>query len=225
MTPEDRKKFAARALPLVDLTDLNEGCNHDDIDLLCKRAQTPHGDVAAICIWPRYVAYAHKLLNRNGIRIATVVNFPGGNQSVDMTVAETRAAIADGAAEIDLVMPYGAFRDGDTGQANDMIKSIRRVCVGDVLLKVILETGELKKPELIGAASALAIAAGADFIKTSTGKVSVNATLTSAEIMLSKIADGHLVCSEELRRPTNGQEQPLNLLGSTPASIPSDVES
>ena len=180
-----------RALPLVDLTDLNEGCNHDDIDRLCKRAQTPYGNVAAICIWPRYVAHAHKRLSGTGIPIATVVNFPGGNQSVDMTVAETRAAISDGAAEIDLVMPYRAFIDGNNAVVSDMITAVCHVCDEGILLKVILETGEMPEPEYVVRASKLAINAGAGFIKTSTGKVSVNATLVSAEIMLSVIADGH----------------------------------
>ena len=191
MTTEERKQVASRALPLVDLTDLTEGCNRDDIDRLCERAQTPHGNTAAICIWPRYVAHAHKRLSGTGIPIATVVNFPGGNQSVDMTVTETRAAIDDGAAEIDLVMPYGAFREGDTEATNTMIKAVRTACRDDVLLKVILETGELKDPDLIKSASTLAISAGADFLKTSTGKVSVNATLSTAKIMLSTVADGH----------------------------------
>jgi len=189
MTPEERKRVAARALPLVDLTDLNEGCNHDDIDRLCKRAQTPHGNVAAICIWPRYVAHVHKQLSGTDIPIATVVNFPGGNQSVDMTVAETRAAIADGAAEIDLVMPYGAFRDGDTETAREMIDAVRSACGSTILLKVIIEAGELSDIKLIAAANDLAISAKADFTKTSTGKTNVSATLTSAEIMLTGIKE------------------------------------
>ena len=105
MSPNERKLAAARALPMIDLTDLTENCNHDSIEALCTRAQTEFGPVGAICIWPRFVAHAHKLLVRSGIPIATVVNFPGGNQSVDMTVVETATAIADGVNEIDLVMP------------------------------------------------------------------------------------------------------------------------
>lgn len=191
MTSDERKAVAERALALVDLTNLNENCNHTDIDALCERAQTKHGNVAAICIWPRYVAHAHQQLRGTDIPIATVVNFPGGNQGVDMTVTETRAAIDDGAAEIDLVMPYRAFRDGDTEAASEMIRAVHSACGDETLLKVILETGELGEDELIRSASELAIKAGADFIKTSTGKVSVNATLTSAKTMLTVIADGH----------------------------------
>lgn len=188
MNPQDRKLVAARALGMVDLTDLNEDCNHAAIDTLCARAQTPFGHVAAICIWPRYVAYAQKRLAGSGIPIATVVNFPGGNQSIEMTKAETETAIADGADEIDLVMPYQAFSKGDELTARHMVSSISETCRGRALLKVILETGELGTPGLIETASQLAIACGADFIKTSTGKVETNATPKTAEIMLNVIA-------------------------------------
>ncbi|MDD9908266.1 MAG: deoxyribose-phosphate aldolase [Ahrensia sp.] len=191
MTPENRKLAAVRALPLVDLTDLTEGCSLADIDALCERAQTPHGPVAAICIWPRYVARGNRNLRGTGIPVATVVNFPGGNQSIDMTVIETRTAIDDGAAEIDLVMPYGAFRAGNHQAATDMIEAVRSTCGSDALLKVILETGELADDALIRGATHMAIAARADFVKTSTGKVQVNASLDSARIMMSCIADGH----------------------------------
>ena len=117
-----------------------------------------------------------------------MVNFPGGNQSIEMTRAETEAAIADGADEIDLVMPYQAFSSGDETAARQMISSISETCTRRALLKVILETGELETTDLIERASLLAIGCGADFIKTSTGKVAVNATPKTAEIMLNVIA-------------------------------------
>jgi len=187
LTQEERKQVAQRALSLVDLTDLNENCTHEAIDALCVRAQTPFGPVAAICIWPRFVSHAKKQLRGTNIPIATVVNFPGGNQDVDITRAETRAAIEDGAGEIDLVMPYQAFRAGDLPRAQTMVRSIAETTKDRALLKVILETGELQDPELIRSASEMAIEAGADFIKTSTGKVDVNATLDSTKIMLDVI--------------------------------------
>ena len=90
MTPEHRRQTAERSLPLLDLTDLNADCTHDDIDRLCERAQTPHGTVGAICIWPRYVAHAHSKLAGTDIPIATVVNFPDGNQDVDITTGRNR---------------------------------------------------------------------------------------------------------------------------------------
>lgn len=189
MTPEERKSVAGRALPLVDLTDLTDNCNHEAIDDLCARAQTPFGPVGAICIWPRYVAHAHKVLRGTGIPIATVVNFPGGNQDIDMTVAETVAAINDGADEIDLVMPYGALKQGDEATAAAMLVAVRTATQDKALLKVIIETGELGDPELIRKASDMALTSGADFIKTSTGKVAVNATPEAAEIMIQAIHD------------------------------------
>lgn len=189
MDSSNRQSIATRALPMVDLTDLTDTCNHDAIDALCKRAQTPFGPVGAICIWPRYVAHAKKRLRGTGIPIATVANFPGGNQGVDMTVAETLGAIDDGADEIDLVMPYRAFMAGDEAAARAMMVAIRTATANTALLKIILETGELEDAALIRRASDMAIAAGADFIKTSTGKVAVNATLETAKLMLKAIAE------------------------------------
>lgn len=189
MSPEERKRAAERALPMVDLTDLSENCNHEAIETLCTRAQTEFGPVGAVCIWPRFVAHAHKLLSRSGIPIATVVNFPGGNQSVDMTVVETATAIADGADEIDLVMPYQALKTGQDEDVKKMLVAVREVSSKKALLKVIVEAGELGDETLIRKASDLAIEAGADFIKTSTGKVPVNATPAFAEIMIQAISD------------------------------------
>lgn len=187
MTIANRKSIAERAIGLVDLTDLNEGCDEAAISALCQRAQTPHGPVGAICIWPRFVAYARSCLAGSGIPIATVVNFPSGNETIDDTVKLTSRAISDGANEIDLVMPYSDFLNGNISSAREMVDAVRKTCGDSVLLKVILETGELKGAEQISAASDLAISAGADFIKTSTGKVAVNATLDAAEIMLNAI--------------------------------------
>jgi deoxyribose-phosphate aldolase len=189
MAPNSRKAIARRALGLVDLTDLNDHSDEAAIDNLCARAQTEHGPVGAICIWPRLIAHAKKQLEGTGIPIATVVNFPGGEETVDQVRADTMRAVEDGADEIDLVIPYGAMIAGDLGTVQAMVNAIRAATSGKALLKTILETGELKDPALIRQASDLAIDAGADFIKTSTGKVSENATLKSAEIMLRAIAD------------------------------------
>ena len=186
----NRAETAARALSLVDLTNLNGDCTHEDIDRLCDRAITPRGAVAAVCIWPRFVSHAHSRLGGT-VPIATVVNFPDGGTHSEITVVETRQAVRDGAAEIDLVLPYGAFAEGDRATAERMVRAVREEVSaqnGDALLKVILETGELKSEALIREASRLAIECGADFIKTSTGKVAENATLRSAEIVLEEIA-------------------------------------
>jgi deoxyribose-phosphate aldolase len=179
---------AKRALSLLDLTDLTDDCDAAAIEKLCAQAQTPFGTTAAICIWPRFVAQARGILGPgHAVKIATVVNFPSGDLAVGTVIAETKQAIADGADEIDLVIPYRDFIAGDEGAVTDMVSAVKTVCPSPVILKTILETGELKDPALIREASDLAIAAGADFIKTSTGKVSVNATLQAAEIMLNAI--------------------------------------
>ena len=189
MKQKSRKEIAQRALGMVDLTDLTDNCNKAAIEDLCRRAQTPFGPVGAICIWPRYVAHAHKLLRGTGIPIATVVNFPDGNQSIDITVAETRAALDDGALEIDMVIPYQMLKKNEEARVQAMLVAIRTATADKALLKVIIEAGELEEEALIQRASDLAIQAGADFIKTSTGKVPVNATPEFAKIMINAIAD------------------------------------
>lgn len=185
-----RKETASRALGLIDLTNLNDDCTPEDIDALIEQAATHFGNVAAICIWPRFVAQARKKLGDNGdIRIATVVNFPSGDDDERSVLHETKDAVAAGADEIDLVMPYKALAAGDEAGARSMIATIRAATEGVALLKVIIEAGELKLPALIEKASAIALEEGADFIKTSTGKVAVNATPETAGIMLSVLKD------------------------------------
>ena len=178
---------ARRALALIDLTDLNAHSSSEAVATLCQKAVTPFGKVAAICIWPRFVKGAKPLLQGTGVKIATVVNFPDGGEDSAPVVMETEKAIKDGANEIDLVFPYRAFMKGEHDLAGEQIAIIASVCTGRALLKVIIETGELKDQKLVNAASELAIEEGADFIKTSTGKVQFNATLASAETMLKAI--------------------------------------
>ena len=178
---------ARLALTCLDLTNLNDDCTPEEIEALCERAFTPFGHVAAICIWPQFVAQAAGLLAGKPVRIATVVNFPAGGEDRDAVIAETEAAVADGASEVDLVMPYR--RVGDDPDLVYGVVAGTRAAAGKALLKVILEAGELGDEALIRKASEIAIDAGADFIKTSTGKVAVNATPEAARIMLSVIAD------------------------------------
>lgn len=179
--------FARRALPLLDLTDLSDACTEAAVDALCAKARA--GGVAAVCVWPHVVARAREALARTDVRVATVINFPAGGEDVARAVADTTAAIEDGADEIDLVMPYRAVLRGDTAPARAMIEAVRAVCDRGRLLKVILETGTLACPEAITAASRLALSAGADFLKTSTGKSPVSATPEAARAMLEVIRD------------------------------------
>ncbi len=183
----DRANVARRALVCLDLTNLETDCDAAAIDDLCRRAQTPEGSVAAVCVWPRFAGQAKDLLARTGIRVATVVNFPGGDGPIEAVKAETRDALGDGADEIDLVVPWRRLVTGDASAIAATVREIKDVC-GDAPLKAILETGELNDPALIALAAEAAIDGGADFLKTSTGKVRVNATPQAAEILLDTIA-------------------------------------
>ncbi|MXU66117.1 deoxyribose-phosphate aldolase [Oceanomicrobium pacificus] len=184
----DLETVAARALACLDLTNLNDTCTEADIDALCAKAQTPHGPTAAICIWPAFVAQARAKLSGTGIRIATVVNFPGGSEDAAIVAEMVRKAVDDGADEIDMVIDYRALKGGAEAPVTDGVKAVISAA-RPARVKAILETGELQDPALIRRAAELALAAGADFIKTSTGKVPVNATPEAAEIMLEAIRD------------------------------------
>lgn len=187
----DIKAAALRALKLMDLTTLNDDDTDAKVIALCHDAKTAVGNTAAICIYPRFIPIAKKTLREQGtpeVRIATVTNFPHGNDDIAIAVAETKAAIAYGADEVDVVFPYRALIAGDEQIGYELVKQCKEAC-GDILLKVIIETGELKEAALIKKASEISIKAGADFIKTSTGKVPVNATPEAAEIMLTVIRD------------------------------------
>ncbi|MBK3405831.1 deoxyribose-phosphate aldolase [Methylorubrum populi] len=187
LSPQDAAGVARRALPLLDLTDLSDAPTATAAEDLCGRARA--SGVAAVCVWPDFVAGCVRALCGSGVRVATVINFPQGGDDVARAVAETRATLADGADEIDLVLPYRALMRGDADGARAMVAAVRDVCPGR-LLKVILETGELEEPALISRASRLSLEAGADFIKTSTGKTPLSATLPAAEIMLEAIRAG-----------------------------------
>lgn len=178
---------ARRALALLDLTDLSDNADEAGLAALCARAVGAPGPVAAICIWPRFVAQARTMLGRAPVRIATVVNFPQGESTGADVLAETQGAVAAGADEIDLVLPWRAFLAGDAAGAEAMVRAVKVSCDGRTL-KVILETGEYPDLDRVRAASELAIAAGADFIKTSTGKTAHSASLPATRTMLEVIA-------------------------------------
>lgn len=188
----DLNARSRQALQLMDLTSLNEDDTAEKIITLCHQAHTEAGNTAAICIYPRFIPIAKKTLKSlglNDVTVATVTNFPAGGDDIDIAVSETKAAVAYGADEVDVVFPYRALMDGNESVGEQLVRCCKEVCGNDVLLKVIIETGELKDTALIRKASEISIAAGADFIKTSTGKVAVNATPESARIMLEAIRD------------------------------------
>ncbi len=182
----DLTAMAARALACLDLTDLSDDCDEEAIATLCRRAVTPHGSVAAICIWPRFVTLAKAQLAPD-VKVATVVNFPSGNEPAEQVMEMTERAVLDGADEIDMVIPYRALLEGRPEQVPARIERVRRAAEY-APVKAILETGVLETDENIRLASELAIEGGARFLKTSTGKVSINATLGAAQAMLETIA-------------------------------------
>lgn len=186
-------EHAARmALSMMDLTSLNDSDTDASIATLCRKTKTPFGSPAAICIYPAFIETAERALREAGmrdrVRIATVTNFPDGCVNVERATRETRAAVIAGADEVDVVFPYKALINGDAEAGRALVAACRDACEGK-LLKVILETGELKEPALIRRAADIALEAGADFLKTSTGKVEVNATLDAAEILLTAIRE------------------------------------
>lgn len=187
--PSDMKAVAGRALGLLDLTSLNDDDDAAAIDNLCTRARTAFGPVAAVCIWPRFVAQAKEHLHGNGIKVAAVANFPAGGDDLALALQDTREILGEGGDEVDLVMPYNRWLAGDREAAKEMIASVKQTCGDKARLKVILETGKLGDRERIYDASRDAIAAGADMIKTSTGKIAISATLEAAEAMLLAIKD------------------------------------
>ncbi|MGB0498596.1 MAG: deoxyribose-phosphate aldolase, partial [Rubricella sp.] len=174
------------ALSCLDLTNLNDDCTEADIEALCARALTDHGPVAAVCIWPRFVSLAEAILHTTGVRVATVVNFPTGLEPVEDVIAMTEKAVADGADEIDLVVPWPKLMEGYPAEVTAMVARVKEAA-GSAKLKAILETGMLGDAGLIRQACELALEGGADFLKTSTGKVPVNATLQSGRLLLEAI--------------------------------------
>lgn len=182
----NRAESAHRAIGLIDLTDLSDDHGADGIDELCRRARE-HG-TAAVCVWAEHVGRCVELLIGSEVRVATVVNFPSGDETVDDVIAMTQTALAAGADDIDLVLPYLAFLAGDSARPGAMVEAIAALVEPPALLKVILETGAYPDTETVGAAARLAIASGADFVKTSTGKIPQGASLDAARVMLGEIA-------------------------------------
>jgi deoxyribose-phosphate aldolase len=175
------------AIQCLDLTSLNDTDTEDDIRSLCQQAITPLGNVAAICLAPEFVDFAKRTLVDPSIEIATVANFPSGNDTPAQVLACVKTALFDGATEIDVVLPYQAYANGDTETAIALIADVKKLC-GKITLKVILESGALTPAQIAGASKDCLIA-GADFLKTSTGKIAQGASLAAAKIMLTALKE------------------------------------
>jgi deoxyribose-phosphate aldolase len=189
MSPDVTAALARRLLGLLDLTNLEATCGPAEIKALCAKAVDPHGAVAAVCLWPQFVGEAKRAMAEDHIRIATVVNFPAGGEDLERVLDDIGEALQDGADEIDLVLPYKAFLRGDAALAADMVREAKGVVGEARVLKVILETGAFPDAAAIAQASRLAVGAGADFLKTSTGKIAVSATPEAAKAMLGVIRE------------------------------------
>jgi deoxyribose-phosphate aldolase len=183
------------AIRMIDLTTLEGADTPGKVRALSTKAMQPDpGDpsipsVAAVCVYPSLVSVARRTLSGSTVNVASVATaFPSGQAPLEVKLADVRAAVKAGADEIDMVIDRGAFLSGRLGQVYDEVVAVKEAC-GDAHLKVILETGELGTYDAVRRASLVAIAGGADFIKTSTGKVSPAATLPVTLCMLEAIRD------------------------------------
>jgi deoxyribose-phosphate aldolase len=182
-------------LSMIDLTTLEGQDTPGKVQQLCQKAIHLHDSmpglprVAAVCVYPTMVGVAKKALGDHDIKVASVATaFPSGMAPRQIKLEETRIAVEDGADEIDMVISRGAFLGGEYNYVFDEIAAIKEAC-GDAHLKVILETGELGTLDRVRRASVLAMHAGGDFIKTSTGKIQPAATLPVTLVMLQAIRD------------------------------------
>ncbi|HEX6700116.1 MAG TPA: deoxyribose-phosphate aldolase [Gaiellaceae bacterium] len=193
---KDAKLWALElAVRVMDLTTLEGADTPGKVAALCSKALRPDPadgtvpSVAAVCIYPNLVAAAVERVRGSGVRVASVATaFPSGQSPLDVKLAEVRDVVDLGADEVDMVIDRGAFLSGRYAKVYDEIVRVKEAA-GEAHLKVILETGELGTYDNVRRASLLAMAAGADFIKTSTGKLSSAATLPVALVMLEAIRD------------------------------------
>ncbi|MEY2446157.1 MAG: deoxyribose-phosphate aldolase [Ilumatobacteraceae bacterium] len=195
LTATDRYRQAARALACLDLTSLNLDDTPERIDALCDRALLPAPGIelhpAAVCIYPRFVSQAVARLQGSGIAVAAVANFPLGTSSITRVADEAEQALTDGANEIDVVFPFRAYMAGDHSGPAELVHRVAILCHRgrSAVLKVILETGVLHDAAMIKAAARVAVNNGADFLKTSTGKLEPAATPAAAQALLEVIVD------------------------------------
>ncbi len=198
-------------LNMIDLTTLEGKDTKGKVEQLCYKAMHPHDalpglpTVAAICVYPPMVRIAKNALKGSSIHVASVATaFPSGQTSLQVKLDDTRYAVAEGADEVDMVISRGKFLSGEYNYVYDEIAAVKEAC-GKSHLKVILETGELDTLDNVRKASEIAIQAGADFIKTSTGKIQPAATLPVTYVMLDTIKDHYLKTGEMIgMKPAGG---------------------
>jgi deoxyribose-phosphate aldolase len=182
-----RRDLARRLMSVTDLTSLNDTDDASVVRQLAALAMVAPVPPASVCIWPRLIGAALEALQDSGIIVCAVTNFPAGAAQPDVAAAETAAAVAAGAKEVDVVFPYRALLAGDWRAGLRLVSACRDACSDVALLKVILETGQLH-PEGIRRAADIAIDGGAHFLKTSTGRSQPAATPDAASILIEAIA-------------------------------------
>jgi deoxyribose-phosphate aldolase len=183
-----RSDQARRLMSLTDLTSLNETDDATSVRTLSALARSAPVRPATVCIWARWIPVALEALQGTGTPVCAVANFPSGAADLSAAAAETAAAVAAGATEVDVVFPYRAMLAGDSQVGLRLVRACRASCGEHALLKVILETGQLLNAENIRQAAEIAIDGGAHFLKTSTGKSQPAATPEAADVLLDAIA-------------------------------------
>ncbi|HTM63942.1 MAG TPA: deoxyribose-phosphate aldolase [Gammaproteobacteria bacterium] len=176
-----------RIYSLIDLTSLNDNDTESSIAEMCEKAQSSLGHVAGVCVFQSFIPMIAANFSGSQIKTVGVANFPEGENSLENVLAEISQNLQAGAQEIDVVFPYQRYLAGEQQYAHQFVNVCKSACGDNVKLKVILETGALQDPAIIADAAYEALAAGADFIKTSTGKISEGATLEAAAAMLMVI--------------------------------------
>lgn len=208
---ETKDNLLKLTLNMIDLTTLEGKDTDGKVKQLCYKAQHLHDDypglptVAAVCVYPSMVSTAKKALGNSGVKVAAVATaFPSGQAPRDVKIRDTKFAVNEGADEIDMVISRGKFLEGDYNFVFDEIAAIKEAC-GNARLKVILETGELITYDKVRRASDIAMYAGADFIKTSTGKIPSAATMPVTLVMLEAIKDFYYKTGKKIAmKPAGG---------------------
>lgn len=183
----DNITAAYNLIRCLDLTSLNNDDTEYKIADLCHKASCEYGNVAAICIYPKFINIAKKELANNAIKIATVINFPAGKNNQQILEQEISTAINYGADELDIVFPYTEFLNKNYSACEEYVKNAKKLCGKKHTFKLIIESGELKNANKIALATKIGIENGADFIKTSTGKTPTSATPEAANIIMETI--------------------------------------
>ena len=208
---ESKREALRLAVSMMDLTTLDGADTKGKVSQLCRKARQPMPSrygcppCAAVCVYPNLVAHAVSELEGSGIAVASVATgFPSGQYPLAIRLADVRDAVGAGASEIDMVISRGAFLEGDFARVSDEIAAVKEAC-GEAHLKVIFETGELQTYDNVRFVSQLAIEAGADFIKTSTGKVATAATLPVTLVMVETVRDHFLATGKYIGvKPAGG---------------------